>query len=64
PPSHIAGHKVTGVQTLDGVKLKLEQGWLLVRPSGTEPLLRLYAEGPSPKELQRLLIAARSLAKL
>jgi phosphomannomutase len=64
PPSHIAGHKVTGVQTLDGVKLKLEQGWLLVRPSGTEPLLRLYAEGPSPKELQRLLTAARSLAKL
>ena len=64
PPSQIAGHRVTGIQTLDGVKLKLEKGWLLVRPSGTEPLLRLYAEASSPQELQRLLNGARSIAKL
>ncbi len=64
PPSQIAGHRVTGVQTLDGVKLKLEKGWLLVRSSGTEPLLRLYAEAPSPRDLQRLLNAARSVVNL
>ncbi len=63
PPSSIAGHRVTGLQTLDGVKLCLEKGWLLVRPSGTEPLLRLYAEASSPKELQTLLNAAAKLVK-
>jgi phosphomannomutase len=40
----IAGLKVTGIDMLDGCKLILENGWLLVRPSGTEPLLRLYTE--------------------
>ncbi len=59
PPAQVAGHQVTGVQTLDGVKLKLEKGWLLVRPSGTEPLLRLYAEAPSAREVQALLKAAK-----
>ncbi|HUO58646.1 MAG TPA: phosphoglucomutase/phosphomannomutase family protein [bacterium] len=62
PPSTIAGHRVTGLNTLDGVKLKLEKGWLLVRASGTEPLLRLYAEAPSPREVKALLNAARQLA--
>jgi phosphomannomutase len=42
--SEIAGEKVTAVDTLDGCKLSTKNGWLLVRPSGTEPLLRLYAE--------------------
>jgi phosphomannomutase len=62
PPSRVAGKKVVGVQTLDGVKLKLENGWLLVRPSGTEPLLRLYAEAPSPAAVKALLNAARKEA--
>jgi phosphomannomutase len=48
---------------MDGFKLKFEKGWLMVRPSGTEPLLRLYAEAPSPQEVQSLLKAAGSLAK-
>jgi phosphomannomutase len=60
PPLQVAGHKVTGVQTMDGVKLKLEKGWLLIRASGTEPLLRLYAEAPSPHEVRSLLNAAKS----
>jgi phosphomannomutase len=62
PPSQVAGHQVTGIQTLDGVKLKLKNGWLLVRPSGTEPLLRLYAEAPSSREVQTLLSAAKAIA--
>lgn len=40
----VAGLKVTGIDTLDGCKLLLENGWLLVRASGTEPLLRIYTE--------------------
>ncbi len=40
----VAGLKVIGKNTLDGCKLLFEQGWLLVRASGTEPLLRIYTE--------------------
>lgn len=40
----VAGLKVTGKDMLDGCKLLFEKGWLLVRASGTEPLLRIYCE--------------------
>lgn len=42
--STIAGEWVSDVETLDGYKHRTEDGWLLVRPSGTEPVLRIYAE--------------------
>jgi phosphomannomutase len=42
--SEVAGLKVIGIDTLDGCKLLFENGWLLVRASGTEPLLRIYTE--------------------
>jgi len=51
----IAGKKVQEVQTLDGYKHLTENGWLLVRPSGTEPVLRIYAEAPSVKEAEALI---------
>ncbi len=40
----VAGQKVISIDTLDGCKLIFENGWLLVRASGTEPLLRIYTE--------------------
>lgn len=40
----VAGLMVKGIDTLDGCKLLFENGWLLVRASGTEPLLRIYTE--------------------
>jgi phosphomannomutase len=40
----VAGMKVTGKDELDGCKLFFENGWVLVRASGTEPLLRIYCE--------------------
>ncbi|NPB04873.1 MAG: phosphoglucomutase/phosphomannomutase family protein [Aquificae bacterium] len=56
PPTTLAGLKVKEVKTLDGLKLVFENdGWALVRPSGTEPLLRLYAEMPSPRLLEKVL---------
>jgi len=44
-PSALAGQEVVGVETRDGVKYLLaDDSWLLIRPSGTEPVLRVYAE--------------------
>jgi phosphomannomutase len=58
PPSQLASVQVTGVDNLDGVKLLLgETGWIMVRPSGTEPVLRLYCEARSPGIVDALLVA-------
>jgi phosphomannomutase len=55
PPS-IGGEQIEQVLSLDGVKYVLaDDSWLLVRPSGTEPVLRVYAEGRSPEMVQALL---------
>lgn len=55
-PPEIGGLKVIEVQSVDGVKYILEDdSWLLIRPSGTEPVLRVYAEGRSPEVVQNLL---------
>jgi len=55
PPTEIAGISVTDVRTLDGIKLILEDGdWILIRPSGTEPLVRTYIESKSPKRFTAL----------
>jgi phosphomannomutase len=44
------------VQTVDGVKYRLDgDSWLLIRPSGTEPVLRVYAEAPSAEAVKALL---------
>lgn len=53
------GSAVTEVQTLDGYKHFSENGWLLVRPSGTEPVLRIYSEAATPAEAARLVADAR-----
>jgi phosphomannomutase len=49
---------------LDGVKLLLaDHGWVLFRPSGTEPVLRLYCEAPTPAAVVTILRQARSLIR-
>jgi len=56
PPARLAGLAVTGVDTLDGVKLLLgDAGWILFRPSGTEPLLRVYCEAGTQDLVDRLI---------
>jgi phosphomannomutase len=55
-PDVIDGVAVEDVQTTDGIKYYLSDGsWLLIRPSGTEPVLRVYAEAPSDQRVASLL---------
>ena len=63
PPTSFAGSGVRDVVTLDGVKLNLEDGsWLLLRASGTEPLVRVYLEARSKSRLKELQLAASKLS--
>ncbi|MBW4422635.1 MAG: phosphoglucomutase/phosphomannomutase family protein [Myxacorys californica WJT36-NPBG1] len=55
PPSNIAKIGVAEVGRKDGIKLYLEEGsWVLLRPSGTEPLIRVYIETNSPAKLDQI----------
>jgi len=62
-PDTIGGMSVSEVQTLDGVKYIIEEGsWLLIRPSGTEPVLRVYAEGRSEEMRDALMCFGEEIA--
>ena len=71
--TEFAGMRVLRTETLDGMKFYLDnpkardwpqpaESWLMLRASGTEPLLRIYAESGSPASLHALLEAGRSFA--
>lgn len=58
----IAGKRVLDVDRRDGVKLLLEgDAWVMMRPSGTEPLVRIYAEAATTDEVNELLDAAEAV---
>ena len=69
----MGGNEILRVETLDGVKFFLDapkgkpgnasaaaEAWLLLRASGTEPLLRVYSEAGSPEIVQQLLKSAEA----
>lgn len=63
PPELIAGRKVAQTNFSDGFKFLFDNGdWLLIRPSGTEPVLRLYSEAGEAEMVDTLLRGARQLA--
>jgi len=63
-PERIAGLPVSRVDNSDGVKYRFgDQGWLLIRPSGTEPVLRVYAEARDKATVHALLEAGAALAE-
>jgi alpha-D-glucose phosphate-specific phosphoglucomutase len=64
-PDSIAGSKVTKVDTIDGFRLFLgDESWLLIRFSGTEPLIRIYSEAESLERVRVLLDEGRKLIGL
>jgi alpha-D-glucose phosphate-specific phosphoglucomutase len=63
PPDQIDGQKVVEVDARDGVKLILDnEDWLMLRTSGTEPIVRIYAEAKSFDGVRKLLSAGNSIA--
>lgn len=59
-PSTLAGQTIQDIKTEDGVKFVLDDdSWLLIRPSGTEPVLRVYAEGTSEELVDAMLSEGR-----
>ncbi len=64
-PETIGGLKVTGLNTTDGFKFGLEDGgWLLIRFSGTEPIMRVYCETTHKDKVQSILKDGLKIAGL
>ncbi|MDQ6787032.1 MAG: phosphoglucomutase/phosphomannomutase family protein [Acidobacteriota bacterium] len=60
-PSEIGGRKIEKINRIDGVKFIFTDGsWMLMRPSGTEPLVRIYAESEKREDLEVLLEQGRN----
>jgi phosphomannomutase len=60
----IAGYPVTGSSHFDGTKIRFENdNWLLLRFSGTEPVLRLFAEADTPEKAQALIDWAKNFVQ-
>jgi len=56
PPAKLLRSPLVGVKTFDGVKfVAQDSSWLMLRGSGTEPILRIYAEAKSDSDAQKLL---------
>lgn len=63
-PKQLAGVQISRISDQDGVKYILaDNSWLLIRPSGTEPVLRVYAESHSDEQVERLLDAGAKMAE-
>ena len=62
PVDTLAGYKVARLDTVDGFRYVLDDGsWLLIRFSGTEPLVRIYAEAKSQEQVEQLLMSGKKM---
>ena len=65
PPTIFAGEAVSQVNKLDGCKLLFSDGsWYLIRPAGTEPIVRCYGEAHTPERLTDIMQAGREFLKI
>jgi len=63
-PQQIADANLEKITTIDGVKyIFSDDSWLLIRPSGTEPVLRVYAEGRDQNMVQALIGFGKQIAE-
>ncbi len=63
-PNTIGGETIASISTLDGVKyLFSDDSWLLIRPSGTEPVLRVYAEGRTKDMVKAMISYGEQIAE-
>ncbi len=60
-PDNLYGKKIERVNTLDGIKLITKDNWLMFRKSGTEPIVRVYAESKSKKEGEQLVSLGKKM---
>lgn len=59
-PTELGGRKIENINRIDGVKFIFADGsWMLMRPSGTEPMVRIYAESESKQDVESLLEVGR-----
>jgi phosphomannomutase len=59
-PTELGGRKVEKINRMDGVKfLFANDAWMLMRPSGTEPVVRIYAESESKQDLEEIIEQGR-----
>lgn len=64
-PASLAGVEVIRIKTIDGFHFLLADGsWLLIRFSGTEPILRIYAEANSQERVRELIAEGRKILKV
>ncbi len=64
PPAKLVGSPLAEIKSYDGVKyIARDTSWLMLRGSGTEPILRIYAEGPSDDTVHKLLKAGVALIR-
>jgi len=62
PPASLGGMKITSIDDLDGLKLLFgDEGWILFRSSGTEPVLRVYSEAPTQALLDAIMTESLAL---
>ena len=61
-PKKVGMFAIHTLDATDGYKMFVDGGWFLVRASGTEPLIRFYAEAATPEKVSALLSAAMKLA--
>jgi phosphomannomutase len=61
-PAELLGKKVIEIKDYDGIKLICQdQSWLMFRGSGTEPIMRLYAEAKTHSRAKKLIALAREM---
>ncbi len=63
PPDSFGGKSVCSIETLDGMKLRFDDGWILFRASGTEPILRIYCEMENERAVHEMLDEGERFAR-